>query len=396
MEKNRVECIHHATEVESMKVLRSLIPAVFAVILLWGSIWFYGQFISEKRYNAQESVLAQSHTTTLLPEEKETIGIYHRVSPSVVNITSTIVKFDYLHNPVPSQGSGSGVILTKEGYILTNNHVVEGSRKVEVTLLNGKTYEGELVGTDPSTDLALVKIIDTDDLPFVTLGDSGNLQVGQNVYAIGNPFGLTSTLTTGVISSQNRSLRAPNGRLMENIIQTDAAINPGNSGGPLLNSAGNLIGINTAIFSPSGANAGIGFAIPVNRAKKVADDIIRYGKVIRSYLGTTVSLEITPRVAKALDIPVNQGIMVGEVYPQSPADVAGLKPSIQKVLVGNREIELGGDIILEVDNQPVKSADEFISTIESKPPGEKVNLTVFRNGGTMNISVVLKERPEKL
>ncbi len=381
-----------------MKVLRVLLTAVTAVLILWSSFWLYERYISPSKGGTEESVLAQSNKTMLLEAEKVAIDIYHKVSPSVVNITSTTLSYDYFHNPVPSQGSGSGMILTKDGYILTNNHVIENAKRLEVTLIDGKTYSATLVGKDPSSDVALLKINPPQgqSLPFVTLGDSKDLAVGQFVFAIGNPFGLNSTLTTGVISSLNRSLRAPNGRLIENIIQTDAAINPGNSGGPLLDSAGNLIGVNTAIFSPTGSNAGIGFAIPVNRAKKVADDLIRHGRVIRSYLGTTVSLEITPRVAQALELPIDHGVMVGEVYPGSPASKAGIRPSDRRIYVGNREVELGGDIIIEVDQHPVTSADDFISYIESKNPGEKVNLKVYRHGEYMNVLVVLEERPESL
>ncbi len=379
-----------------MKATRILLTAITAVLLLWSSLWIYERYLSPDRNGAQEQVLAQRQNTQLMPDEKSSIQIYRNANPSVVNITTTVLNYDFFHNPIPSQGSGSGVILTRDGYILTNNHVIEGAKRLEVTLLSGRSFRARLIGADPSNDLALLKIAHTEDLPFINLGVSDALQVGQNVYAIGNPFGLNSTLTTGVISSLNRTLRAPNGRLMENIIQTDAAINPGNSGGPLLDSAGNLIGINTAIFSPTGSNAGIGFAIPVNRAKKVADDLIQYGRVIRPYLGATFSLEVTPRVAKALDLPVSQGVMIGEVYPNSPAQKAGLQGGQQKVLVGNREIDLGGDIILEIDNHPVTSADEMISTIESKEPGDKVTLKVFRRGDLLNINVVLKERPENL
>lgn len=379
-----------------MKVIRLFVTAFLAVAILWGSFWIYEQYLSPNRNGAQEAVLAQATATELLPEEKSTIKIYHAASPTVVNITSTTLKYDFFHNPVPSQGSGSGVILTSTGYVLTNSHVIQGAKQLEVTLLSGKSYHGELIGADPSSDLALLKIEAEEALPFITLGDSKNLEVGQNVYAIGNPFGLNSTLTTGVISSLNRTLRAPNGRLIENVIQTDAAINPGNSGGPLLNSAGYLIGINTAIFSPTGANAGIGFATPVNRAKKVADDLIRFGRVIRPYIGATFSLEMTPRISKALNIPVKQGIMIGEVYPDGPAGKAGLLGGKQTVQIGNREIDLGGDIITEVDGKAVSTADELINHIESKAPGDKVVLTVFRNGGILKITIVLKERPENI
>ena len=379
-----------------MKFYRSFFTALLAVVMLWGSIWLFDRLFASFKEGARAETLTEAKTNALLPEERSTIQIYRTASPTVVNITTIVLKYDFFHNPIPGQGTGSGVILTKTGYILTNNHVLEHAQSLTVTLIDGKSFKAQLVGTDPSSDLALLKITASQPLPYITLGDSSKLEVGQNVYAIGNPFGLNSTLTTGVISSLNRTLRTPNGRLMENIIQTDAAINPGNSGGPLLDSSGNLIGINTAIFSPSGSSAGIGFAIPVNRAKKIADDILTHGRVIRPYLGTTMSLQITPRIASALHIPVNQGIMVGEVYPGSPADVAGIRAGNQHVVAGNRDITLGGDIILEIDNHPVTTADEFLSYIETKNPGDSVHLKLFRNGSILNVSVVLKERPENL
>jgi len=366
--------------------IRFILRGCLAVSLLWGALLC--------PVFAQSNFFAEGPPSQLSTEEKGIIRIYKAASPAVVNITSTALKYDYFLNPIPTQGSGSGVILTKDGYILTNSHVVEDSKTLEVTLLSGKTFPAILVGLDSSTDLALVKIQDNVPLPTIPLGDSSNLQVGQFVYAIGNPFGLNSTLTNGVISSLNRTLRAPNSRLIENIIQTDAAINPGNSGGPLLDSSGNLIGINTAIFSPTGSNAGIGFAIPVNRAKKVATDLIQYGYVIRSYLGTTLSLEITPQIAKALKLPINHGLMVAEVAPNSPAAYAGIRPGTQAVLAGNRQIMLGGDIILAINDRPITTADSFISDIESRPPGQTITLSVLHDNQVKNISVILKQRPE--
>ncbi len=380
-----------------MKVLRPLITAILAVALLFSSLWVYDRFLSPTRNREQDEVFAQNKTSRLTPQEESTIKIYHAASPAVVNITSMILNYDFFHNPVPTQGTGSGVILTKDGYVLTNNHVVEGAKSLTVTLLDQKSYKALLVGRDSGSDLALLKINSLSPLPCIVLGDSSNLEVGQSVYAIGNPFGLTSTLTTGVISSLNRTLRAPNGMLMENIIQTDAAINPGNSGGPLLNSSGDLIGINTAIFSPTGSFAGIGFAVPANRAKTVAYDLMHFGKVIRPYLGTTLSLEISPRVAKVLNLPIKHGIMVNEVYPNSPAADAGIKGSHQKVYADGQEINLGGDIILEMDKHPINSADGFISYLESRSPGDKLNLTILRDKSKiMHVTVELKERPENL
>jgi S1-C subfamily serine protease len=219
------------------------------------------------------------------------------------------------------------------------------------------------------------------------------LQVGQQVYAIGNPFGLNSTITTGIISSLNRTLKAENGRVMENIIQTDAAINPGNSGGPLLDSAGRLIGINTAIFSPTGASAGIGFAVPVNTARRIANDLIQYGRVIRPYLGLNISLPVTPAIARAIGVPPVEGLMVGNVQSGTPAAQAGIKGGDRVLQVGNRRILLGGDIITLMDGKPVQNIGHFVNYIESKQPGDTVVLQIIRAGKPANVSIRLEERP---
>jgi putative serine protease PepD len=217
--------------------------------------------------------------------------------------------------------------------------------------------------------------------------------VGQQVYAIGNPFGLTSTLTTGVISSLGRTLKAENGRMMENIIQTDAAINPGNSGGPLLDSSGRLIGINTAIFSPSGTSAGIGFAIPVNTARRIFDDLIRYGRIIRPYLGVQAGIPVSPPLARKLGMPPIQGIMVERVQPGSPAALAGIQPGSKPIQAGNRVFLLGGDVITHVDGRPIETPDALMNIIDSKHPGEVIQLRLQRGAQSLNATVTLRERP---
>jgi putative serine protease PepD len=340
------------------------------------------------------AVFASPQPVTLLPEENANIAVYRKASPAVVNISSTVLAVDVFANVIPQQGQGSGVILTPDGYVLTNAHVVEDADRLEVMLLSRKTYKARLVGGDVGKDVALLKI-DTrgEKLPTVQLGNSDRLQVGQMVYAIGNPFGLNSTLTTGVVSSLGRTLKAPNGRLMEGIIQTDAAINPGNSGGALLNSAGQLIGINTAIFSTSGSSSGIGFAIPVNNARRIAEDLIAHGRIIRPYLGIEISIEITPGVAAALNLPVRQGLMVARVIPGSPAAHAGIRPADHSLVIGNRQIPLGGDIITAYDGHPARTADSFINYIESKRPGDTLQLKLIREGHPLSLSVRLAERP---
>jgi putative serine protease PepD len=340
--------------------------------------------------------LANTGGGPLLEDEKLNIHIYKQTSPAVVNISSTSLAVDMFLNVVPQRGVGSGVLLTSDGYILTNAHVVEDADRLEVTLLNGKTYKARLVGGDASIDTALIKITpERPNLPKITWGNSAQLQVGQKVYAIGNPFGLTSTLTTGVISSLGRTLRAENGRVMENIIQTDAAINPGNSGGPLLDSAGRLIGVNTAIFSPSGASAGIGFAVPVNTARRVVDDLIRHGRVIRPYLGLQLGLDVTPAVAEALSLPVKAGVLVGFVMPGSPAAQAGIQGGSEDLLIGNRRLRLGGDIITAIDNQPVSTASQLMNRVDAKRPGDTIRLTLSRRGHLVTLPIQLAEKPQE-
>jgi S1-C subfamily serine protease len=336
--------------------------------------------------------------SSLTSEEQRTIGIYSRISPAVVNITSTTLGVDAFMNVMPQSGVGSGILLTTSGYILTNAHVVENAKRLEVTLLNDPTpYPAKLIGGDMSYDMALLKIEPrTAGKPFPTVptGSSGGLKVGQQVVAIGNPFGLKSTLTTGVISSLGRRLQAENGRVMENIIQTDAAINPGNSGGPLLDSSGRLIGMNTAIFSPSGSNSGIGFAVPIDTTLRLVNDLLKFGRIIRPYMGMTIGLELTPRLARALNLVPTKGLMVASVKPGSPADVAGLLGGTKSVQAGNTVIVLGGDVITAVDNRPLETADEFLNYVETKHPGDTVTLTVLRGGKTsVKLPVILRERP---
>lgn len=329
-------------------------------------------------------------------EEQRTIAIYQKNSPAVVNVMTMAVSFDYALNPIPKQGSGSGFLVSKDGYVVTNFHVVQNAQRLDVSLPNGKTYSAKLIGSDPSTDVALLKLTDANPFPFVDLGTSSDLVVGESVFAIGNPFGLKSTYTTGIISSLDRNLKTPNNRLLENIIQTDAAINPGNSGGPLLDSQGKVVGMNTAIFSPSGGSAGIGFAIPIDKIRRVVDELKVNGKVIRAYLGITIGLEINPAMAQNLSLPVKQGLMVSEVSPNSPAASAGLIPGQQSLQVGNRTILFGGDIIVKVDDRAVTTTQQFLSITDTKRPGDTLTVTVIRRGKEVAIPVLLVQRPDNL
>jgi len=329
----------------------------------------------------------------LTEDERNTISVYKKAAPGVVNITSTVLERDFFFGIVPREGAGSGAIIDPRGYILTNNHVIKEARRIEVTLSDGSKWPGKLIGADPENDLAVIKIeAPSSRLTPLPLGSSKDLQVGQKVMAIGNPFGLGETLTVGIISSLGRSIRSETGSLMEDLIQTDAAINPGNSGGPLLDSEGRIIGINTAIFSPSGGNIGIGFAIPVDTAKRIIPELIEKGYVAHPWLGVSL-FPLTSGLAKAMDLPTSQGVLVVEVIRDGPADRAGMKGGTKMVQIGNALLPVGGDVILAVEGQPVKSSEDVIREIRKRRPGERVRLKILRGKRTEEIVVTLGERP---
>ncbi len=329
-------------------------------------------------------------------DEKNNIAVYEKVADGVVNVTSTTIQMDFFFNAFPAQGSGSGSIIDTRGHILTNYHVVADAQKLEVTLGDGSKWPAKLVGSDPDNDLAVIKIdAPREKLKVIPMGDSRNLRIGQKVLAIGNPFGLERTLTTGIISSLGRTIRSEVGTLMEDIIQTDAAINPGNSGGPLLNSEGEIIGINSAIISPSGGSVGIGFAIPVNTAKRVTPELIAKGYVSYPWIGATIQTLI-PEIAKFLKLnKVERGAMIAEVAKGGPADKAGLKGGDQRVQVGNMIVIAGGDIVVKADQHDVKTNDELIRYIREKKPGDTILLSVFRKGKSEEVKVTLGERPRR-
>jgi S1-C subfamily serine protease len=331
----------------------------------------------------------------LTEEERNNIAIYERVADGVVNVISTAVQMDFFFNAFPSQGSGSGSIIDTRGHILTNHHVAANAQKLEVTLADGSKWPAKLIGSDPDNDLAVIKIdAPKEKLKVILMGDSKNLRIGQKVLAIGNPFGLERTLTTGIISSLGRTIRSEVGNLMEDIIQTDAAINPGNSGGPLLNSDGEIIGINSAIISPSGGSVGIGFAIPVNTAKRMVPELIAKGYVTYPWIGATIQ-SLIPEVAKFLKIKVERGAMIAEVAKGGPADKAGLKAGKQKVQVGNMIVIAGGDIVVKADQRDVKTNDELIRYIREKKPGDTILLKLYRKGKFEDVKVTLGERPRR-
>ncbi|HEY2860337.1 MAG TPA: trypsin-like peptidase domain-containing protein [Terracidiphilus sp.] len=323
-------------------------------------------------------------------EEQNNIAVYKRVLPSVVNITSTSLVFNFFYGQVPQQGQGSGFILDKTGHVLTNYHVVENAnRGIEVQLSNKHKYTAKVIGTDKTHDLALLQI-DAPGLTPVTLADSTNLAVGQKVYAIGNPFGLAGTMTRGIISSI-RSVRGAEGAPIEDAIQTDAAINPGNSGGPLLNSRGEVIGINTMIAS-NGAeqSSGIGFAIPINTAKAVLGDLTRYGQVRRPSLGI-VSFAIGPDLAQQLGLAADYGVLIQKVIPGGAADRAGLHGGNEQAYLGNTPIMIGGDLITGIDGQQVTDPQDISELMDRHQAGDTVSVTVLRGRKQMTLKLVLGE-----
>src|ERR1700722_17092772 len=301
---------------------------------------------------------SSARTAGFSTDENNNIEIYKMARPATVNITSIVYREDFFFQVYPQEGTGSGFILKPDGLILTNNHVVSGSAQLTVTLAGDKKqYKARVLGTDPRNDLALVKIQAVQQLPFLPLGDSDKLQVGQKVLAIGNPFGLGGTLTTGIVSSLGRSLDNEDGATLDGLIKTDAAINPGNSGGPLLDSSGNVIGVNTAIYGSQTAGGqagsiGIGFAMPINRAKAMLDEYRKNGHISRPVLGVQV-VPVSGDLAEELRLPSEGGLLLQRVEPGSPADEAGLRGPTQRVIVGNYPLGIVGDLIVAIDGTPV-------------------------------------------
>src|SRR6185503_16476305 len=323
------------------------------------------------------------------PEEQNNINVYRRVIPTVVNITSTAVAFDFFYGAVPQQGQGSGFIIDSDGHILTNYHVIAGARQVEVTLSNKKKYRADVIGSDRQKDLAVLQIPARNLTPSV-LGDSKTLEVGQKVYAIGNPFGLSGTMTRGIISSI-RSVRGPEGNAIDQAIQTDAAINPGNSGGPLLNSHGEVIGINSMILTGGAEqSAGVGFAIPINTAKAVLDDLVHLGHARYPTLGVR-TLPIGPDLADQMGLPADSGLLIIQVISGSAADRAGLRGGTERAFLGNTPIAIGGDLIVAIDGDAVTDQQELSHIMQKHRAGDTVTVTIFRGKKKMDVKVVLGE-----
>jgi putative serine protease PepD len=374
-------------------VTAALTSAATIVLLRWGVVAHYPSTPTPPEPAAAVAA-APATQPALSADEQVNIQVYNTISPGVVNITSTVVEYDFFFSPVAREGTGSGCVLDKEGHILTNYHVIESAQNLQVVLPDHSKYGATVVGTDKQNDLAVLRLRNApkERLHPIPLGDSSSLKVGQKVLALGNPFRLQNTLTVGIISSLGRVIRTQTGELVENVIQTDAAINPGNSGGPLLNTAGEMIGINTSIFTTSGGNIGIGFAVPVNTIRRVANDLIRDGRVIRPWMGVE-GYEITEDLASALDLPVTAGILVAKVHPRSSADNAGIRGANQIAILYNERILIGGDIITRVESKPITSMDDLRLALEARKPGESVKLTIYRGSRQLEIVVPLSEMP---
>lgn len=323
-------------------------------------------------------------------DEQNNIEIYRTLSPGVVNVHSTSYARDFFGFVEPQEGSGSGSVIDQEGHILTNYHVIEGAQKLAVSFGGQKNYAATLVGGDADTDLAVIKLTEMpkESLKIVPLGDSDKLEVGQKVLAIGNPFGLDRTLTTGVISGLQRPIRARNGRPIEGAIQTDASINPGNSGGPLLDSHGRMIGINSQILSPSGASAGVGFAVPVNIAKRIVPQLVRSGEVRRPKL--SIGTRNVESLRNQIELPVSDGVLVMQVVPGGAGANAGLRGVTQ---TENGDVEIG-DIIVGIDNEKVANTDDLYRILDKHQVGDNVQLQIVRGGRRTSLSARLTESPD--
>jgi S1-C subfamily serine protease len=331
-------------------------------------------------------------------DEQLNISLYERLNEGVVNINTTVMSYNFFLEPIPREGaSGSGSIIDEEGYVLTNNHVVEGAQQVYINLADGSQYEGRVIGTDLENDLSIVKFDpEGKDLTVIPFGSSENLKVGQKVLAIGNPYGLERTMSTGIVSAPGRPIKNESNLIIRDMIQTDASINPGNSGGPLLNTKGEMIGITTMIYSPSGGSVGIGFSVPVDTAKRVVPDLIDYGHVIRGWIDVD-PIQLFPNLVRYADLPVSEGILVSRVTKNSPAQKAGLRGGSSSRAVrlnSNTVIYLGGDIIVGINGKKITNFSDFYCALEESKPGDTVSLMVVRGSRTVEMDIELTERPK--
>ncbi len=369
------------TEFWKLVLTSSLLSAAIVVFLIR---WPF----PEPAHAGFTNTRTQTVGTGRTQDEDINIRIYEELGPGVVNVTSITLERNFWFDVTPRRGVGSGVVIDRKGRIVTNFHVVQEARRIEVTLYDKSSYEARILGTDRFNDLAILEIdCPAEKLHPVKLGSSDNLKVGQKVLAIGNPFGFEHTLTTGIISSLGRSLRTDSG-VIENVIQSDAAINPGNSGGPLLNTEGELIGINTAIYSRSGESAGIGFAVPVNILRRIVPDLVSLGYVRRPWFGVQ-GRALTPGLASALKLPVQEGLLIERVEEGSSSDLAGLRGGRRRVLLGNFFLIIGGDLLVSLDGQPVRSHDDLVRLLADRRPGERIGAIFYRGDRRIETDIEL-------
>ena len=341
------------------------------------------------------TVIPVANVSSYTQEEQQNINVYSLCNEAVVNINTQIVALDWFLEPyVQDGGSGSGSIIDKRGYILTNVHVIQNASKIYVSLFDGTQYEAEVVGKDLDSDLAVIKFTPPEgiELKTIAFGDSSALKVGQRLIAIGNPFGLERTMTTGIVSGLGRPIQNSNNRIIRNMIQTDAAINPGNSGGPLLDTNGRMVGINTMIKSSSGSSSGVGFAVPSETAVRVVSDLIKYGKVNRGKIDATF-VQNSQRIARYAGLDIATGVLVSQVTAGGKAEAAGMKGGTEAAYYGSRRdiIYIGGDVIIQIDNIAVSTLADYYSALESKKPGDKVTVIVRRNKKNVTLTVTLVE-----
>lgn len=332
--------------------------------------------------------------------EARRIAIYQRVAPAVVNITTQVLRTDFFWGTTPEEGSGSGFIWDTDGHIVTNYHVIDGAQQIEVSFGGDTSLPAIVVGGDPINDLAVLKV---DSVPAgvqpVEIGTSTDLRVGQTAIVIGNPFGqFERTMTQGIVSALNRTIQTDTSTVLRGVIQTDAAINHGNSGGPLLDSHGRLIGVNSAIYSPTGTSAGVGLAIPVDKVMRVVPVLIKQGRFPHPWLGfEEMGYEVTPALAQALNLPAQSGLLIAQLYRGSPADQAGLRGAQNETIVGNRRYLVGGDILTAIEGVPLKKWDDLNAYLEEKAAvGQKVALTIVRSGKEQTLNVTLADTPESV
>ena len=400
------------------QMVKMAVAGVFAGGILVFSFMFFG---AKKNNTVQESTVAETETETgdfageieqsvvrssekttvssgsasYTQDEEQNISVYDKCNEAVVNITTQEMGLNWFLEPVVREGgSGSGSIIDSRGYVVTNVHVIDKASKITISLYDGTSYEGQVIGKDVESDIAVLKFNPPENavLKTIEFGDSDKLKVGQKVIAIGNPFALERTMTTGIVSGLGRPIQESENVIIRNMIQTDAAINPGNSGGPLLDTSGRMIGINTIIISNSGSSSGVGFAVPVKTARRVVNDLLKYGKVRRGTIKIS-PVQMTSSIAQYANLPLNYGILVSKVEKGSNAEKCGLKGGTKAVQYGSRfnstTIYLGGDIITEIDGIEIRTYADYTSALEAKRPNDEVSVKVFRDGQIVKLKIVL-------